>query len=361
MSLMIHPFGKTKEGIEVKSYTLSHTDGTFCTLLSYGATVQKLLMPDRNGILQDIVLGYDDLASYERADNPYHGALIGRFANRIANACFELDGVTYHLAKNDGNNHLHGGIRGFNRVVWQAEPFETQDRLSVRFSYCSADGEEGYPGNLTAHVTYTLTDDHALMIQYEAISDKNTIINLTNHSYFNLAGHGSGPILDHFLKIEADEITAINDECLPDGRIIAVEGTAFDFRDLRRIGNDIDGDDPQMKAGKGYDHNFIIRGPIGTLRPCARLLEPKSGRMMTVETTQPGVQFYSGNFLKPDKGKKGACYDFRSGLCLETQNYPNAPNIAHFPSCVLKAGELYKHTTVYRFLTASKMTFSGPY
>ncbi|MCK9252843.1 MAG: galactose mutarotase [Eubacteriales bacterium] len=349
MSIVVKPFGETQEGKPVHSYTLGHPDGTFCTLISYGGALQRLLMPDRDNLLQDVVLGYDDLASYEKPSNPYHGSLVGRFANRIEKASFTLDGVTYPLAANDGPNHLHGGLKGFNRAVWLADPFETAEGPSVRFYYLSPDGEEGYPGNLDVQVTYTLTADHALVLRYEAMTDKKTIVNLTNHSYFNLSGQGSGSILNHELQLEADTFTVIDSACLPDGRIAPVAGTALDFRQMRRIGDRIDSDDPMVKAGQGYDHNFILRGQTGTLRPCARVFDPHSGRTMAVETTMPAVQFYSGNFMKTDNGKEGVRYDYRNGFCLETQYYPNAPRIASFPSPVLEAGQAYRHTTVYRF------------
>jgi aldose 1-epimerase len=351
MSIVVRPFGRTRDGLDVHSYTLGHEDGTFCTLLSYGGALQRLLMPDRNGYLQDIVLGYEDLESYERKTNPYHGAIIGRFANRIEDASFELDGQVWQLARNDGPNHLHGGLKGFNRAVWLADPFVAANGPSVRFYYRSTDGEEGYPGNLDVQVTYTLTAGHELLISYEALCDRKTIINLTNHSYFNLSGQGSGTILNHQLMIEADQFTMINDACLPDGRIADVAGTALDFRTMSRIGDRIDADDPMIRAGKGYDHNFVVRGQSGILRPCAQAYDPRSGRIMTVVTTMPGVQFYSGNFMRPDTGKEGVHYEYRNGFCLETQHYPNSPRIAHFPSPILEAGQAYRHATVYRFST----------
>ena len=349
MSISVHNFGATQDGRPVHSYTLGHADGTFCTLLSYGGTLQRLLMPDRTGYLQDIILGYDDMGGYEGPRNAYHGALIGRHGNRIEGACFDLDGKHYSLAANDGRNHLHGGNKGFDKVVWLADPFESADGPSVRFYYRSADGEEGYPGNLDVQVAYTLTADHVLIIRYEALADQKTVINLTNHSYFNLAGQGSGSILKHQLQLEADRFTVINAECLPTGEIADVAGTALDFRQFKPIGRDINAPDPMIVAGKGYDHNFIIRDYDKTLRLCARAFDPKSGRTLAVETTLPGVQFYSGNFLKPDTGKEGVRYDYRNGFCLETQFYPNALKHAHFPSPVFEAGQPYRHTTAYRF------------
>ncbi len=349
MSITICDFGKTQDGRPVQSITLGQADGTFCTLLSYGGILQRLLMPDRSGQLQDIVLGFDDLAGYEGPTNAYFGALIGRHGNRIEDACFDLDGRHYQLARNDGRNHLHGGLKGFDKAVWLTDAFESADGPSVRFYYRSADGEEGYPGNLDVQVLYTLTADHALIIRYEALADRKTVINLTNHSYFNLAGQGSGTILRHELKLHSDRFTVINNECTPTGEIADVAGTALDFRQFKPIGRDINSNDPMIAAGQGYDHNFIIRGPLGELKPCAEAYDPKSGRTMSVETTLPGVQFYSGNFLKPGNGKEGVRYDYRNGFCLETQFYPNSLRHPHFPSPVFDAGQPYRHTTIYRF------------
>jgi aldose 1-epimerase len=351
MSIVVKPFGQTKEGVPVNSYTLEQEDGSFCTILSYGGALQRLLIPDTEGSLQDVVLGYDDLSGYEKSNNPYHGALIGRYANRIEDASFELDGRVYQLARNNGRNHLHGGIQGFNRAVWLVDPFESKDGPAVRLYYRSVDQEEGYPGNLDVQITYTFTEGPALVIVYEAIADARTVINLTNHSYFNLSGQGSGTILNHELRLEADQFTEINDECLPTGTILPVTGTALDFTSLRRIGASIDSDDPAIKAGQGYDHNFVIRGKSGQLRPCAYVQDPKSGRTMSLETTMPAVQFYSGNLMKPDTGKEGAQYDRRNGFCLETQYYPNSPRMPHFPSTVLEPGQTYRHQTIYRFGT----------
>ncbi len=349
MSFTIKEFGKTRDGQTVHSFSLYQEDGTFCTLLSYGGALQRLLMPDRTGRLQDIVLGYDDMAGYESSLNPYYGALIGRHGNRIEGGVFEIDGKTYRLALNNGRNHLHGGNRGFDKVIWQGEPFNSAEGPSVRFYYHSPDGEEGYPGNLDVQVTYTLTADHALIIRYDAVADQKTVINLTNHSYFNLAGQGSGTILNHQVQIEADEFTVINDECIPNGVIAPVAGTALDFRQMKPIAQDIGGADPMIAAGQGYDHNFVLRSRAAGLKPCATVYEPKFGRVMTVETTLPGVQFYTGNFMKPDTGKEGVRYDYRNGFCLETQFFPNSLKHRNFPSPLFAAGEPFRHETVYRF------------
>ncbi|HBP39161.1 MAG TPA: galactose-1-epimerase [Clostridiales bacterium] len=349
MSVTIKEFGKTRAGQIVHSFTLYQDNGTFCTLISYGGAVQSLLMPDRSGRFQDIVLGYDDMAGYEGLNNPYHGALIGRHGNRIEDACFEIDGRTYHLARNDGRNHLHGGLRGFDKQIWQGEPVNAPEGPAVCFRYRSPDGDEGYPGNLDVEATYVLTADQALIIRYRAVSDQKTVINLTNHSYFNLAGQGSGTILAHQVQIEADEFTAINQECNPTGEIIPVAGTALDFRQMKPIGRDIGSGELQIINGLGYDHNFILRDKSPGRKACAAVYEPKFGRVMTVETTSPGVQLYTGNFMKPDTGKEGVRYDYRNGFCLETQYFPNSLKHKNFPSPIFAAGEVFSQETVYRF------------
>jgi aldose 1-epimerase len=345
-------FGQLKNGSGVKSFTLCHEDGSSCTLLTYGGTLQKLMMPDRNGRLQDIVLGYDDMAGYESSVNPYHGAIVGRCCNRIGDAVFTLDGRTFQLARNTGRHHLHGGIRGFDKRIWDGEIYTSSDGPTVRFHYLSPDGEENYPGNLEVYVTYTLTAKHALIIRYEAVSDQKTIINLTNHAYFNLAGQGSGTILDHQVQLEADEYTAYDEDCILTGVIAPVAGTALDFREMKPIRRDIGSREPMIVFGIGFDHNYVVRGEPGVLRPCAKVFEPSGGRVMTVMTTSPGIQLYVGNHMKPDTGKNGARYDYRNGLCLETQHYPNAVNIPHFPAMVYEAGEYFRHETVYQFSCA---------
>lgn len=348
MNITSMEFGRTKEGKTVHSFTIYQADGSFCTLLSYGATLQRLLMPDRGGRYQDIVLGYDNMAGYEGPGEAYYGATIGRCGNRIARASFELGGKHCQLAANNGRNHLHGGLRGFDKVVWRGEPVQMPEGPAVNFYYHSPDGEEGYPGSLDAQVTYILTADHSLIIRYTAIADAETVINLTNHSYFNLAGQGSGSILRHEVQIEADEFTPIDDELIPTGQIAPVAGTALDFRQMKPIGRDIESPEAAIAAGLGYDHNFVLRKKAG-LRQCATVYEPKSGRVMEVMTTMPGVQFYSGNFIKPEGGKEGVHYDRRNGFCLETQFYPDAIHHANFPSAVFAAGEPFRHETVYHF------------
>ncbi len=351
MRIDVKEFGKTRDGKPVHSYTLNQDNGTFCTLLTYGAAIQRLMMPDRNGRIQDVVLGYDNMEGYLGDTNPYHGAIIGRHCNRIEDAQFELDDHLYKLAENDGKNHLHGGFIGFDKVIWKAEPFHTDQGPSVRFYYYSQDGEENYPGNLDVQVTYTLTDRYELVISYDAVADQKTVINLTNHSYFNLAGQGSGAILDHEVKLEADEFTDINDDCIPNGQILPVADTALDFRKMKPIRQDINQDDRAVRAGKGFDHNFVLREQTEGLKACAEVYEPKHGRFMTVETTLPGVQLYTGNMMQQDTGKEGVRYDWRNGLCLETQFFPNALKHKHFPSPVFSKGEAFRHKTIYRFST----------
>lgn len=350
MNIKTMKFGKTRAGQTIHSFTIYQADGSFCTLLSYGATLQRLLMPDRNGRFQDVVLGYDDISGYEGPNNGFYGATIGRCGNRIAGAAFDLGGRHYPLAANNGRNHLHGGLRGFDKVVWHGEPVQMPEGPAVNFYYHSEDGEEGYPGALDAQVTYVLTADHSLIIRYTAEADAETLINLTNHSYFNLAGQGSGSILRHELQIAADEYTPIDSELIPTGEIAPVAGTALDFREMKPIGRDIESSEQVIINGCGFDHNFVLRRKAG-LRPCATVYEPKFGRVLEVFTTLPGVQFYSGNFMKPDDGKEGVRYNRREGFCLETQFFPDAIHHPNFPSAVFAAGEPFRHETVYQFKT----------
>ncbi len=350
MQVRVNEFGQNRDGKAIQSFSIYQDDGSFCTLLTHGATLQRLLMPDRSGRFQDIVLGYDNMTGYESPRNAYYGATVGRCGNRIAGATFDLDGQTCKLAANDGRNHLHGGLRGYDKIVWRGEAVELPEGPGVNFYYFSADGEEGYPGNLDAQVTYILTADHRLIIRYTAIADRSTLINLTNHSYFNLAGQGSGSILRHELQIEADDFTPIDGELIPTGQILPVAGTALDFRTMKPIGRDINSSEPMIAAGHGFDHNFVVRGGPG-LKACATVYEPKFGRVMDVQTTMPGVQFYSGNFMQSDTGKEGVHYDRRNGLCLETQFYPDAIHHANFPSAVFAAGDAFRHETIYRFST----------
>jgi len=342
-------FGNMPDGSQVDIFTLSNSNGMSVKIINYGGIIVSIKVPDKYGKIDDVTLGFDTLEEY-RKFSPFFGALVGRHANRIENAEFELNGKVYHLAVNDGKNHLHGGTKGFDKVVWQAAIVGSEDGgQSLQLLYTSPDGEESYPGNLDVRVLYTLTEENELKIEYHAVSDKDTVVNLTNHAYFNLSGHASGNILDHELKINADRFTVINNEGIPTGEIRDVKGTPMDFTALTRVGNGINSDYEQIICGKGYDHNWILNVSGKTPEKAAELLDQKTGRLMEVYTTKPGVQFYSGNFLKDIAGKGGAVYRNRGGLCLETQYFPNAMKHKHFPSPILKAGDEYKHTTIYKF------------
>jgi len=342
------PYGKTKSGEQVELYTLTNKNGMEAGITNYGATVVSLKVPDRKGAFSDVVLGFDSLDGY-LGEHPYFGAIVGRYGNRIGNAKFSLGGTEYKLAANNNGHHLHGGIEGFNRKVWKATPGNSAEP-SLALTYLSKDMEEGYPGNLSVTVTYTLTDKNELRIDYLATTDKDTVVNLTNHSYFNLAGEGD--ILGHEMQILADRFTPVDAGLIPLGELRSVEGTPFDFRRRQAIGGRILGNDEQLKFGKGYDHNYVLNSGGGSLALAARVVELTSGRMMEVLTTEPGVQFYSGNFLDGSvKGKGGKPYMLRYGFCLETQHFPDSPNKPDFPSVVLKPGAKYESTTVYRFST----------
>jgi len=343
------PFGATQDGKSVELFTLRNKNGIEAKITNYGGIVVSLLVPDRNGNMGDVVLGYDRLDNYI-ADNPYFGALIGRFGNRISKGRFTLDGVDYRLAVNDGENHLHGGLKGFDKVVWDAAEAESREGPALHLKYVSPDGEEGYPGTLLVDVIYTLTDSNELKIEYSAVSDKPTVANLTHHSYFNLAGEGNGTILDHVLTINADLFTPVGTGLIPTGELRSVEGSPLDFRKPTRIGERIDADDEQMKLGGGYDHNWVLNKSTNALMQAARVEDRSTGCVMEVLTTEPALQFYSGNFLTGKNiGKKGHPYVYRSGFCLETQHYPDSPNRREFPSTLLDAGKKYTSTTVYRF------------
>jgi aldose 1-epimerase len=334
-------FGKLDSNEDVNFFTLRNKNGIEVKLISFGATLVSLKVPDKNGKQADIVLGYDDLAGFIN-DKSYFGCTVGRFANRIANAEFKLDGGEYKLAANNGKNHLHGGIKGFNKVLWQSKEVKTDKRCSVVFKYLSPDGEEGYPGNLKVTVTYTLTNNDKLKIGYEATTDKKTIINLTNHSYFNLAGHGSGDVLGHKMMINADNYTPAVD-CIPTGEIRKVAGTSLDFRKPVPIG-------AKIKKVGGYDHNYVLNKSCpGELSLAARVVEPVSGRVMEVFTTEPAVQLYTCKFDGSVKGKGGAVYKRYGAFCLETQHFPDSPNKPYFPSVVLRPGEVYRQLTIYKF------------
>lgn len=347
----IRPFGTTPDGDPVDLFTLRSPSGIELDVITYGATVTRLLAPDSDGELADIVLGHEWLESY-LAGTPYFGAIVGRYGNRIAEGRFTLDGVEHRLAVNNGPNHLHGGLKGFDKVVWAAEPYSDETETGVVLTYVSVDGEEGYPGELTVRVTYALSPRGELRIDYEATTDAPTLVNLTHHGYWNLAGHGSGDILGHELTLHAGRFTPVDETLIPTGELRSVEGTPFDFRSPTGIGARIEADDEQLAYGGGYDHNFVLDGwqPDGELRSAAVLRDVPSGRTMEVLTTEPGIQFYSGNFLDgSDIGKDGVVYEHRTGLCLETQHFPDSPNQPNFPSTVLRPGDTYRSSTAYRF------------
>jgi aldose 1-epimerase len=348
MNLQQQPYGVVSGGSYADLFTLTNNQGVSVTLTNYGGIVTALHTPDRNGQPGDIALGYDKLEEY-LARNPFFGALVGRFGNRIAGAKFTLNDQRIELAQNSGQNHIHGGRVGFDKVLWAAEPFTTPESVGVKLAYTSADGEEGYPGTLAVTVVYSLNDDSEFQIDYGATTDKATIINLTNHNYFNLAGKGD--ILDHVMQINADQFTPIDSALIPTGEIRSLAGTPLDFRIPTPIGARIEQPDEQMQFGKGYDHNYVINGTPGELRRAALVSEPTSGRTLEVLTTQPGVQFYSGNMLTNLTGKGGQEYKRRSGFCLETQHFPDAPNHPNFPSVVLEPGQHYHEVTVWKFGT----------
>jgi len=341
-------FGRLADGTAIDIYTLRNKNGIEARITPYGGTVVSLKTPDRRGRMADIVLGYDNPAGYEN-DQSYFGALIGRYANRIAGGRFFLEGAEYKLARNNGANHLHGGVRGFNKVLWQARESRRPDGVALELSYRSRDGEEGYPGNLNVNAVYILTDADELRIEYSASTDKTTVVNLTHHSYFNLAGAGSGNVLDHELKINADRFIPVDTTLIPTGELKSVDGTSFDFRSATKIGSRIDQADEQLRVGKGYDHSYVLNKKGSELSLAAEAYEPGSERTVQLWTTEPAIQFYSGNFLDGVKGKNNSIYNIRDGFCLEAQHFPDSPNHPAFPSTVLKPGEQYKQTTVYRF------------
>jgi len=338
------------DGRPVERFVFGNAHGLEVSAITYGGIITSLRVPDRDGRMGDVVLGFDSLEPY-LAGTPYFGAIIGRYGNRIAGGRFELDGTTYQLATNNGANHLHGGNVGFDKVLWAGEPFQSDSAVGVVFTYTSVDGEEGYPGTLDVRVTYTLTDDDHLVFDYRATTDAPTPVNLTQHSYFNLAGEGSGTVLDHELFVAASAYTPVDEGLIPTGEIAPVEGTPFDFRERTAIGARIDVDDPQIARGPGYDHNFVLdTAGDGFLSLAARVVEPTSGRTMEILTDQPGLQFYAGNFLDGTLvGKSGRPYVHRGGFCLETQHFPDSPNQPAFPPTILRPGEEYRTRTVYAF------------
>jgi len=336
-------FGKTSDGKEVELFTLNNENGVELKIMTYGATIVSLKVPDKNGQLGDIILGYDNLKDY--IDNsPYFGATVGRYANRIRRGQFTLNGVKYQLSINDGKNHLHGGIKGFDKVIWDAQPVKKDTTVGLKLTYHSKDGEQGYPGNLIASITYTLTNNNKLKMNYEATTDKPTIVNLSNHSYFNLAGQGKSDVLDHKIMMAADSFTPVDDELIPTGEIRDVKGTPMDFTSPMAIGTRIN------EVMGGYDHNFVLNNKDGSLALAVRVYEPTSGRVMEIYTKQPGIQFYSGNFLDGTIiGKEGKIYKKHYAFCLEPQHFPDSPNHYNFPSVVLNPGEKYSQYSVYIF------------
>lgn len=345
MGIKVEPFGKTADGQAVDVVTMTNGKGIEAKVITYGGIIISLKAPDREGKPGDIALGFDNLDGYLRG-HPYFGAIIGRYGNRIGAGKFVLDGVEYKLAVNNGPNHLHGGIKGFDKVVWKIELAQAKgDEAILKLSYLSKDGEEGYPGNLRCTVTYTLTADNELKIRYEATTDKATVLNLTNHSYWNLAGQGNGDILGHELMLNADRYTPVDEGLIPTGELKSVKGAPMDFTRPMAIGSRI----KQVDIG-GYDHNFVLNGKAGKMQLCATVYEPTSGRAMEIRTTEPGVQFYTGNFLDGTlTGKDGKVYKKHYAFCLETQHFPDSPNKPNFPSVVLRPGEKYDTTTVHKF------------
>jgi len=351
------PFGVTPSGDSVDLYTLATESGVTMQVTNYGGIITSLEVPDREGRLEDVVLGFDSLSTYVseqyRSANPYFGALIGRYGNRIDDGTFSIDGETYALETNNGTNHLHGGTEGFDQVLWQAEPVRESDTVGITFTRTSPDGHGGYPGRLDVEVTYRLTPEAELVIDYKATTTKATPVNLTQHSYFNLDGEGDGDVLDHELEIRAGSFTPVDSTLIPTGSFRQVEGTPFDFTEWTPIGTRIDADNRQLEIAGGYDHNFVLRRrDSDTLHLAARVYEPDSGRLMTVHTTEPGLQFYSGNFLDGTfTGKGGESYERHAGFALETQHFPDSPNQPDFPSVRLRPDETYRSRTIYAFST----------
>jgi aldose 1-epimerase len=346
------PFGTTRDGQPVEAFTVTNAQGLELRVITYGGIIVCLRTPDRAGRLDDVVLGFDTLDEYLR-DSPYFGAVVGRYANRIAAGRFTLDGTTYQLATNDGTHHLHGGVRGFDKVVWQAEPFDGPRGAGVVLTHTSLDGDEGYPGTITARVTYILTDRDELVVHYYAATDRPTHVNLSQHSYFNLAGAGVRDVLDHELTIKASRYTPVDVTLIPTGELAPVAGTPFDFRRPTSLGARIDQAAEQLRNGRGYDHNYVLDRDGAGLASAARVREPSTGRVLEVYTTEPGLQLYSGNFLGEDdggiRGKSGRVYGIRCGFTLETQHFPDSPNQPHFPSTVLRPGGEYRSRTVFAF------------
>lgn len=350
MKITQEPFGKTKGGEEATLYTITNNNGMKVSFTDFGANIVSIIVPDRQGNFADVALGFKNIEGYE--DNrPGFGSFIGRCANRVGGAKFELNGKVYELQKNDGENNLHGGEPAYNKVMYDTEIFAEDDMISIEFSRLSPDNEQGFPGNLDITVTYSLTESNELVIEYHAVSDQDTVVNLTNHSYFNLSGHNSGDILNHKVWINADKFTPTSDDLIPTGELRDVEGTPMDFRSLKPIGQDIDSDYEPLRQAEGYDHNYVLNINSGEVEKVAELVDESTGRVMEVFTDKPGLQFYTSNMLTPvENGKDEATYNKRAGVCFETQYFPNACNINSFPTSVLKAGQEYEFVTIYRFL-----------
>ena len=347
-SMRMEPFGKTGAGAPISLYVLTNKNGMEAKITNFGGILVSLKTPDRAGKIADVVLGFDNLAGYEKK-NPYFGAIVGRYGNRIAKGAFTLDGKQYTLPHNDGENTLHGGVHGFNSAVWTGQLTRIHGDPAVVLHYVSKDGEEGFPGNLSTTVTYVLNDANEVKILYMATTDKDTVLNLTNHSYFNLAGQGEGDILKHEVTIHASRYTPVDSGLIPTGELASVAHTPFDFTKATAIGARIDAKNEQLKLGKGYDHNFVLDGAAGVLKPAAEVYEPTSGRVLTVSTTEIGLQFYTGNFLDgTDQGKDGKVYKHRYAFCMETQHFPDSPNHPAFPATELKPGQTYKSETVFK-------------
>lgn len=342
-------FGKTSSNEEVTLYTISNNNGMKVSFIDYGANIVGIIVPDSKGNAIDVVLGFENIEGYEE-NPPFFGSFIGRHANRIENARFVLNGKEYELEKNNDNNNLHSSFNGYNKKMYEVEVFEEQDAVSIEFSRLSPHMEQGFPGNLDLSVTYTLTENNELVIEYFAVSDRDTVVNLTNHSYFNLGGHNCGSILDHKLWIKANQFTPTTDDLIPTGELWDVAGTPLDFRTMKKVGQDIDEDYEPLRIAGGYDHNYVLDISGGEIEKVAELVHEKSGRVMEVFTDMPGMQLYTGNMLSPVKNCKGGKpYQKRGGMCFETQYFPNSCNIESFPSCILKAGKEYDFATIYKF------------
>ncbi len=344
------PFGTTKDGEAVTLYTFANKNGMEVKIMNYGGIITHLKVPDKNGVVEDVVLGFDNLADYQKG-SPYFGAIVGRYGNRIANGKFSLNGIEYNLAQNNGENHLHGGLIGFDKVVWDAETFENENSAGLKLHYLSKDMEEGYPGNLDVTVTYTIKTSNEIEIDYEATTDKATVVNITQHSYFNLTGNAKRDIMDHEVMIKSDNLIPVDAGLIPTGELMPVEGTPFDFNTLTRVGARIDDEHEQIQLGGGYDHCWVLnKSSQDALEWTIKAVDPESGRVLELATTEPGVQFYTGNFLDGSlTGKEGVVYEKRYGLCFEPEHYPDSPNQPNFPSAVLNPGEKYKTTTVWKF------------